>query len=281
MTDTVDPKELGRLFDDTITLTDDLQQGLVKTAQSVGYSRDALVQTRQYWVRLTEMAKESPELTPFAMNAFDFIRSYHDEIAALQCQANIPSERFHAAAGTADAFLAVTDTTYSIVMVTGVAQIQYRPRPFPIEDSPQTYAARFSRLDPALGRTYQGIWEALYATRADPARGALFLMRQAFDHLFGLLAPDEKVRTSKYWKRKSGKKPNQVSRSERLKYAAFTHIKDPNRAGTMAASTKQVQDLYRALNMAHRRGELDEGKARKALLAMRRILEEWADAIGL
>jgi len=227
------------------------------------------------------MSEENPNSTPLVASVVNFIMSYRDELAGLRGRSDLPLSGLSAAAGTAATFFATTSSASSVITVREVGEILYEPSPFRPEGGQPTYADRFAKLDPALGDTYWQIWEALYATRADRERSALFLMRQAFDHLFDRLAPDGDVRDSIYWHPKEGDKPNQVYRSERLQYAAHMHIKDQNRANTLAASTKQMLDLYDALNMAHTRGRLNQDKARKALLAMRQMLEDWADALGL
>jgi len=42
-----------------------------------------------------------------------------------------------------------------------------------------------------------------------------------------------------------------------------------------------MSETYNQLNRAHERGGLDKDKATKALMAMKRLLEDWADALGL
>jgi hypothetical protein len=106
-------------------------------------------------------------------------------------------------------------------------------------------------------------------------------MRQALDHFFAILASDGDVRKSKYWSCKPGDKPAQVWRLERIRYAAFTHIKDQTRAETLAASAKQVQHVYDKLHDLHMRGGLEQTSARLAIASGQRILSEWADALGL
>jgi hypothetical protein len=41
-----------------------------------------------------------------------------------------------------------------------------------------------------------------------------------YDHLFSLLAPDDRVRASAHWQQKSDDKRDAVQRDERLQYAA-------------------------------------------------------------
>jgi len=277
----IDPEDVERDFDEAIGMADSLHQDLVDGAQRLGYARDVLLHSKPYWVKLAEMSEGTPAVTPIADSGAKFIRAYRDELAGLREQTDIPLSGLNAAAGSAVWFSATSGSVSSIVRVPEAGEIPYEACPFHIEVGLPVYADRFAKLEPALGDSYRQIWEALYGTRADPERSALFLMRQAFDHLFGCLAPDDDVRNSKYWYPKRRDKANQVDRAERIKYAAHTHIKDANRANTLAASAKQMVDLYRALNAAHTRGELNRKKARDALLAMRHMLEDWADALGL
>lgn len=152
----------------------------------------------------------------------------------------------------------------------------------PPPDRHKAYAQRLALVDPALGKTYQGIWEALYGTDADPERAATYLMRQAFDHFFSKFAPDDAVRNSpSRQKNVEGKKDNQVTRSERLEFTAVTHIGDPVKAEALMVSIKHMVAVYSSLNRAHDRGELDRGKARQVLNEMRSILEDWIDAIKI
>lgn len=142
-------------------------------------------------------------------------------------------------------------------------------------------AERLSKLDPQLGKVYQQIWESLYGTTAEPERTALYQMRQAFDHLFEILAPDDQVRKSAYFVKKEGNKPDQVDRKERLQFAAFSRVAYRPQAQTLAASSVQLLEVYQALNQAHKRGELSREKARTALFAMQSFLQDWADALKL
>ncbi len=97
------------------------------------------------------------------------------------------------------------------------------------EDQSTKFNEHIAELDKDLAKTYQEIWEVLYATRSDPDRGALYLIRHAYDQLFRCLAPDSEVRNSPYWKEKFGDKPNQIYRNERILYAINTHIEDASR----------------------------------------------------
>jgi len=89
------------------------------------------------------------------------------------------------------------------------------------------------------------------------------------------------VRASPYWHEKDDEDPNHVTRRERMKFAAYTRIRDQSKAQTLAASAKHILDVYKALNKAHQRGSLDPAKAREALREMRTIIEDWVEALDL
>jgi hypothetical protein len=77
------------------------------------------------------------------------------------------------------------------------------------------YAKKFDKLDAELGKTYLSVWETFYGAK-DSERAAMFVMRQAFDHLLRVLAPEEDVRNSQFFKRKEGSNPKGVHRNEKI-----------------------------------------------------------------
>jgi hypothetical protein len=184
-------------------------------------------------------------------------------------------------AGSVVSFIHASGATASFIPNVSVIPFSQNYVPLPSPDRHQAYVERFFRFDHALGKTYQKIWETLYGTRADPGRGALYLIRQAFDHLFDKLAPDDEVRKSSYWTQKEHGKENQVWRDERVRFAAAKNVKDQNRANTLIASAKHMTGVYQCLNSAHKRGEMNQMESHQALAEMQSILEEWADAIEI
>src|SRR5690606_10251791 len=127
---------------------------------------------------------------------------------------------------------------------------------------------KLSVIDPSLAATYREIRQAYHGTTADPARAALGLMRQVFDHFFDKLAPNDVVRTSQYWKPKRGLDPNQVTRRERMTYAAHKHIRGKVRAQTVIANIDNILETYQMLNALHKRDALSIKQARIALRTM-------------
>ena len=277
----VDPKDVEAAFDVAIGAAGDLQGRFIEGAQNMGYIRESLERARPYYVAWAEKSRDDQGLTAMASSGAAFVKSYGQQIYRLASETVIPLSGIRTAAGTVEVFVANTSSNASLAAVPSLGEFSYEPNPFRTGADSQAYSERFVKLDSALGGTYREIWEVLYGTRADPVRPCLFLIRQAFDHLFGRLAPDTEVRSSKHWLPKSGEKPDQVYREERIEYAAFTHIKDPRQARTHAEQAKQMSETYNQLNRAHERGGLDKDKATKALMAMKRLLEDWADALGL
>ena len=159
-------------------------------------------------------------------------------------------------------------------------------RELPILEAPlyfspdqQTIERRLSTIDDSLANSYREIGQAYHGTTAGPARAAISMMRQVFDHFFDKLAPDDAVRASPYWKPKIGPDPNQITRRERMTYAAHTHIRDKTRADTITANINNILETYQFLNRLHKRGALSEKQARSALRTMKKFIETWIDAM--
>lgn len=135
-------------------------------------------------------------------------------------------------------------------------------------------------LDPELGRLAKSVWQLFHGNSDGGPRAALATMRQLYDHLFGVLAPDAEVRQSRFFAIKSGEKPNQVSRAERLQFAASKHVSDGALATLLVDNADQVIKTYNRLNMLHVRQELDALAVEQALTAMQAVIRQWVDAIA-
>jgi hypothetical protein len=160
---------------------------------------------------------------------------------------------------------------------------QFQADAIPIADfsTEKTLAGRLALIDPALGKVCAEIWQTLYGTSADPARSALFMIRQTWDHFFHSLAPDSEVRQSPFWTKKDGDKPDMVTREERIKFAVEHRVKDPQKKALLLTTSKQMLDLYQEFNRAHQRSDIDETTALRSLKSVYTWLTEWADALGI
>lgn len=143
----------------------------------------------------------------------------------------------------------------------------------------QEYAAKLTRLDPELGNVYHSVWQKFHSGTDDPYRAALGAMRQSFDHLFRILAPDDAIRASPYFTKKKGEKPNQVHRQERLRFAANKLITDPTRRALVESEVNSVLENYERLNKMHDTAPLDRTFVNQALHAMQGVVEQWVDVI--
>ncbi len=141
-------------------------------------------------------------------------------------------------------------------------------------------AQRLARFDPSLGSAYRQCWESRFGTISDPGRSALYQMRQVYDHFFGLLAPDDEVRQSRKRRLKVKGRKDDVTRLERIEYAA-TKVKNRHKAKKLRALADHMLNVYNNLNYAHKRGQLSDDKVGSALNEMQTVIEQWLDAFEI
>lgn len=268
------------IIDDLAESLNEMHEKLVESTTNVGFARDVIKSIRPIIVELGNSTTSNLDAIELYESNMEYLRTIRDEVrinlGLISPQINL----VNLTAGTAINLVSTSGSTYAFIAESS----DFSLSSFPIILTPEQhniYATRFTELDESLGNTYREIWEVLYGTRANPERAALFLIRQSFDHLFEKLAPDDEVRKSSFWTIKNGDKPDEVWREEKIRYAASVHINDKARAATLIASSKHMLRVYKALNRAHERGEINISKARTALEEMRTFLEEWVDAIGI
>jgi hypothetical protein len=161
----------------------------------------------------------------------------------------------------------------------GPVPVRFSPCPYLDDSDEKAYSRKLELLDASLAGTYRGAWHALYAEAHDPGRPSLWQMRQVMDHFFGLLAPDDKVRQSIHWSRKSGNKPEGVHRAERWRYAADRWLGDPQLRNVFVESVREIDHAYETLNQAHKRGALDRARAEETFRAADAVVRRWIDGI--
>lgn len=155
----------------------------------------------------------------------------------------------------------------------------FEPCPFLDDADARQYEDLLTKADPSLGAVYRSAYSQLYAGVYDPVRGALFQMRQLFDHFFAHIAPDKEVRRSPYWASKSEGHPDSVHRTERIRYAANRWVKAEAQRLALLQSEKIMTRSYESLNQLHKRGVLDPGRAQTAFHQMDKIIRRWIDSI--
>jgi hypothetical protein len=240
--------------------------------------RQVLITSHPRYVVLYEKAQANPSLYPVVANGLHYVKSVTIAVNRLSGLANNVRIPLGPIAYSTGSFSGSTGAAAALSGIQDEPGFEPIPTPLP-RKTREEYSSWLMALEPSLAQSYDQVWQIYYGTSADRYRASLFMMRQVFDHFFSCLAPDDLVRQSKHWTPKPGEKPNQVYRSERIRYAARTHIKGPELADALAASAKQINSLYESANEAHNRGTLDEDKANQALLAMDSILKDWIDAL--
>ena len=227
---------------------------------------------------LAKNASKEPDAAVLYSSGVNSLSAYRDELEDLEGVVLPATQRAIEISASSDSLVNLTSATVTFVQP-GVAI------PLPsdlLEPSRADHAeirAKLDQIDPALGNTYGSIREVLYGTREDPQRAALYLLRQTFDHFFSALAPDESVRDSKFFRPKSGERPDLVTRHERLMYAAHTHIANPGRRSSIIASFRHMLDIYDALSSAHKRDSLNKEQSVAALGEMLALLQDWIRSI--
>jgi len=272
--DTIDQERPEDIIDEMEHALDELHTELTEAAMEIGEEKERIRAIKPVWKELANLVADSPEYacvyttgTHALANHRDQIKNVRDHIGSLGSQISVIS-------GSTDSSVAITSVTESFFS-RGLVSVSPSPPTLPPKDEAKDVEGALLELDQALHATYIGVREALYGTRSDPERAALYGIRQVFDHFFSILAPDDQVRKSQYWTPKEGDKPNQVTRDERLRNAAHTHARTPVLARTLIGSSRHMLSVHDALNYAHKRGELDANKARSSIREMDTLLRQW------
>jgi Predicted pPIWI-associating nuclease len=263
-------------LDEIIRRFDDLHKQTVTEAQWLGQARQICLELRPAWQTITGVASNNPDAQTLVNTNTALMEAYRNEVFEVAEEIGQSHHKMRQITLGVDSLVQATGATYSFIqpnylLIDGSA--------LRAEISHEDYADRLSRIDPSLGKTYRSIREVLLGTRDDPERAALYLIRQTFDHLFSMLAPDDEVRKSEFWEPKEGEKANQVSRRERIFYAIKEHVCDTTRAETLSASVSHMLEVYQALNRAHKRGAIERDQALFSLREMDSLLRQWADAV--
>jgi len=269
------------LYGQVSAKSEELRRQAAEQASIAGYVFNSLSTNRPIWTQLANRSVDDPELELPLASGMTILGGLNTQLDDALGQSSDMTDCTRLIATSTQTLTANTTFGSSFLGPDDATQIPYHPCPYLKHDESAQYAARLGTLNPAIGNAYRQVWDTLHGTTADPERSALFAMRQVFDHLFAVLAPDDKVRQSRYWTRKASENPNQVTRKERIRYAANTGIPEKQRAKELAASAENVAAVYQKLNQAHKRGLLNPDAARDNLMAMDQIIRDWVDALQL
>jgi hypothetical protein len=276
----INSKEIDETFSKVEKAADDLQRKLANQIKEAGYIRDLARNTKGFFMAANEsqQAGEYHNMISSGLGIMNTLYSGMDSVSDAVEQSAQYLHTYYLAASTLGTNTAATGSFITPILVEFKSQGVITIPPADLED--KSLVSRCEKHDPALGKVCAQISECLYGTVSDPERSAMFMVRQAFDHLFSILAPNDEVRNSAFWKRKEDDKPDQITRAERIDFAIATKIADPVKQELMRQESKQMREVYGRLNAAHERGELNRQQARLALSSMYGYLRTWIDAVG-
>jgi hypothetical protein len=277
----MNPEDVKREFEEAQKHAENLQNKFAEATQMLGQVSLVIETTKPYWVQLAVESGNHVRSDMILNSGVQSIHQIKNALVDFETHAPFPIGKIYNISLSASAFGSNTAATGSLIVLDDSTKFDARSIPVHEISTEKKLADRFGKLDPALGRVCAQISESLYGTISDPERSALFMIRQTWDHLFAKLAPDAEVRASSFWKEKSGDKPDQIIREERINFAIDRHVKDPVNKNLLLSSSKQMLDLYQELNRAHTRGELNRDKARQTLNAVYQWLFQLAEGIGI
>jgi len=242
----MEKKNPAPLFDSIISKLAKLHQQSVDAAKNFGYALMVFESLKSIWENMSKSKINNIDVAQMYKDNIEFLQLFDKELDNSPELLNKSLVLSSYASGSSAYFVNSTSSTDAF---TGIDLGIITPYESLMRRSPERqkeYSEKFAKIDTNLGKTYTEIWEALYATKDDPERASLYLIRQAFDHLFNKLAPDDEVRNSIYWQRKKEGKQDQIFRSERVEYAANKYIMDKNRRNTILATSKNMLNVYKS-----------------------------------
>jgi hypothetical protein len=265
------------IIDEIDSMLGDLKARFVEGAIHFGQEQERIKVIRPEWEKLSSANVSDPNQVQIYASGVQALAAYRDELRDYKNVVYPFTDEVLRYSPSTGSTVSVTSSTTTLISITTPDLTSYILEPS-IEENKEIQN-KLRNIDPSLEKTYSAIREVLYGTVSDPERGALYLIRQTFDHFFGTLAPDDAVRSSKFFRPKIDKDKDNVTRHERLMYAAHTHIENNSRRKALIASFRHMLDVYEGLNRAHTRGTLNPEQTRVALREMLVLLQEWIRAI--
>jgi len=270
----------SELVEDIERRLQEIQRKAAESSEQAGYAHKVVSAGKPYWQALDEpfISGRTDEIVA---SGYHFLESLHGQVQALDEQSIEFRGQVRSAASNVDVYADVTASTAS---VSGFP-MSFDPEPlrrlrYSFEGH-DDYAHRLKGIDPALAETFRGIKESYFGSTSDNLRMALSEARQTFDHLFDTLVPDDKeVRQQSWWSPEDAKKPQVVTRTQRIRYAAEKYVRDHNQRKVLINSAQHMNDVYNKLLRLHTRGPLDDVKDKDALFEMITIIRRWVDYIS-
>ena len=277
----INTEEPEEIIDEISNELNSLHDKLIVDATEVGKAKERIEAIRPIWVELSQSTVMDPGIAEMYGGSIQVLRTFRDDVKNMNSHYLKLGNLIGTITSSSDTVINTTSTTASFVDA-AIVTPYHKWDPSSVSERQEKTKKGLSKLDPDLAETYKSVWEILYGTKSDSGRGSLFMLRQVFDHFFNILSPDDLVRKSQFWSpKKEQENKNQVTRRERIEYAAFTHIRDEFSAKRLAETSNHILSIYELLSTAHTRGNLDEKQTIGALREMQSILESWIESMGL
>jgi hypothetical protein len=251
---------------------DYLQKHHTSEAQKYGWARDLCEDYAVQFKKITDypsLADTENALTKFK----EFVQGQIKQVTSESI--DISSAAFVISTGTAVSSYSAFPSSPSSATLT-----MAEPPTWHTAEKTRLYSEALENYRPGLGHLLLAVWESFNGSTYEGERAALMHMRELFNQFFELIAPDEHVRNSSFFTSKSGAKPQEIYRRERLKYAANTKIENKQLCKLLDSEIDVVLAAYENLNSLHKRGKLDRGDTRKSLTAIQLYLQQWIDALN-
>lgn len=251
-----------------------LKSAYAAEAQKFGELEGLFEATRPLWLQLSNTSSSS-----VVESGRDYLDMVASQVRDARDQYDTNPSVSTDLVATGESFLVISGSTASLVLgEESVASIPVLQMALPPGSDPDLRLF-LEHLEPNLAKTYDSVWECLHGTDSEPERSALYALRQVYDHMFGILAPNDEVRETAFWTKKEGDHTDRVDRRERIDFAADKWIRENLTRTAILAESKHMLAVYQEMNRAHKRGQVGREAALRTISEMCRLLRRWADAV--
>jgi len=270
----------SQLIEDTKQRLQEIQNKVSAATEQIGYASEVVSATEPVW-RAMDKPIQSKHPNEIVASGDNVLLSINEQVKDIDIQADNFLHQAHSIAGSVEILSSTAQNTASFAGVPtnynpeSLARFQYS---FDRHDS---YADKLEKVNPAMAVTFRGIKNNYLIKSHDHIRTALFETRQVFDQLFDALAQDDEGKTQLWWKPEDPEKPDVVTRTQRIRYAAEKNVAGGKKQIVLIEGSKHMLDIYTKLQMLHKRKALDDAKAKDAILEMLTLIREWVDYINL
>jgi len=285
--DRLTEEEYNLAFEQVIAAAQRLPDSHATATKDAGYMHHVLSTSHPIYSILYQRAQEDTSIYPIITSSLQFVRGVAGELKRLAIRLEkIILEDLWFPLGPVvmitGSFGNVTDSASDLFDLQRTSKLEPIPSPLPRRFERKFYKNHLHLPgDPSLVERYDQIWQIYNGTSADRYRTSLLILRQVFDDLLCSFAPDDRVRTSVFWKPKKKGKPDQIFLSERIEYTvSLLLFKYSNELSiSLAGLVKLIINLHESFIRMDVQDNLDEIKVKKLLLAMDNVLKDLIEIV--